>query len=140
MAKTGSLKKDSTDHRSSTAIDKFVGGKIRALRNLKEMTQDELGKTLGVSFQQIQKYEKGVNRVSVGRIMKIADALDCTLHELVEGAPTSGKVSKPAGLNALLQDAMGAKLVKAYLAIKAPEHRAAVVDLAKLLAANEKNS
>jgi transcriptional regulator with XRE-family HTH domain len=61
--------------RASGPGDKKLGEKIRTRRVVAGMSQDELGKALGVSFQQIQKYEKGVNRVSAVRLEQIAGAL-----------------------------------------------------------------
>ncbi|WP_273759249.1 helix-turn-helix domain-containing protein [Bartonella sp. ML70XJBT.G] len=57
-------------------IDQFVGKKIRFRRNMLKMSQKHLGQSLGVSFQQIQKYEKGLNRVGAGRLKEIADILN----------------------------------------------------------------
>ncbi len=57
-------------------IDLFVGKKIRLRRQMLKMSQTTLGHALGISFQQIQKYEKGLNRVSAGRLMQISDILN----------------------------------------------------------------
>ncbi|WP_273760255.1 helix-turn-helix domain-containing protein [Bartonella sp. ML70XJBT.G] len=57
-------------------IDQFVGKKIRFRRNMLKISQKQLGHALGVSFQQIQKYEKGLNRVGAGRLKEIADILN----------------------------------------------------------------
>ncbi|MET3589240.1 transcriptional regulator with XRE-family HTH domain [Bartonella silvatica] len=54
-------------------VDKFIGKKIRFRRNMLKMSQKTLGQSLGVSFQQIQKYEKGLNRVSARQLKEIAD-------------------------------------------------------------------
>jgi transcriptional regulator with XRE-family HTH domain len=62
--------------RASGPADKKLGEKIRTRRVVAGMSQDDLGKALGVTFQQIQKYEKGVNRVSAVRLEQIAGALD----------------------------------------------------------------
>ncbi len=60
----------------SLNIDLFVGKKIRLKRKILGMSQKNLGDALGVSFQQIQKYEKGLNRVSAGRLKEISDILN----------------------------------------------------------------
>ncbi|WP_273721582.1 MULTISPECIES: helix-turn-helix domain-containing protein [unclassified Bartonella] len=57
-------------------IDQFVGKKIRFRRNMLKISQKQLGQSLGVSFQQIQKYETGLNRVGAGRLKEIADILN----------------------------------------------------------------
>jgi transcriptional regulator with XRE-family HTH domain len=62
-------------------IDIYVGGRIRSLRNSKGLSQTALATNLGVTFQQVQKYEKGVNRVGAGRLSRIAALLDATVSE-----------------------------------------------------------
>jgi transcriptional regulator with XRE-family HTH domain len=69
--------------RSHTITDKEIGLRIRAMRTDLSISQDELGKLLNVSFQQIQKYEKGVNRIAAARIIQIANALETTPHHLL---------------------------------------------------------
>jgi transcriptional regulator with XRE-family HTH domain len=82
--------------RASGAADKSLGEKIRTRRVAAGIRQEELGKALGVSFQQIQKYEKGVNRVSAVRLSQIAAALD----ESMSYFQTDGQaVSKAGGDN-----------------------------------------
>jgi len=62
--------------RSANEIDIHVGQRLRLARILRGLSQDELGKEVGVTFQQIQKYERGTNRVSAGRLVALAKALD----------------------------------------------------------------
>jgi transcriptional regulator with XRE-family HTH domain len=69
--------------RAITTDGKEIGIRMRAMRIDQSISQDDLAKQLGVSFQQIQKYEKGSNRVSADRLMQIADALHTTPHELM---------------------------------------------------------
>src|SRR5436309_232278 len=69
--------------------DVEIGQKIRALRTAKEVSQVELGRALGVTFQQVQKYEKGANRVSAGRLQKIANMLDTPIT-FFYGEPVAG--------------------------------------------------
>ena len=64
-------------------IDKQAGQKLRNLRKLKNFSQDKLGKRIGVTFQQVQKYESGVNRISTSTLYKIADALNVGVEELL---------------------------------------------------------
>jgi transcriptional regulator with XRE-family HTH domain len=65
--------------RSANASDVAIGKRIRQRRNEQKISQAELGEALGVSFQQIQKYEKGTNRVGAGRLVQIARFLDCEI-------------------------------------------------------------
>ena len=73
--------------RSTGPIDKYFGDRIRARRVMLKMSQVELGEKLGVSFQQIQKYEKGVNRVSAARLFAICKALNVSLSSMFERDP-----------------------------------------------------
>ena len=127
--------------RGAGVIDIHIGGRIRAMRNLKEMSQGELGERLGISFQQVQKYEKGMNRVSGGRLLQIAAALDCTPADLLENAPTNGKPVKPferdgslsvTALDAVAKNHVGIRLVKAYLALS-PKFKVALTEMAEKL-------
>ncbi len=69
--------------RSATSVDHDIGTRIRAYRNATGLSQEVLGQKLGVSFQQVQKYEKGVNRVSPERLMKIAVLLEVSANTLL---------------------------------------------------------
>jgi len=69
--------------RSAGAIDRQVGARIRARRLELDIRQQQLATSIGVTFQQIQKYEKGVNRVSVGTLIAIAKALDVEITALL---------------------------------------------------------
>ena len=68
--------------RSMTKIDAGIGPRIRAMRLDRDVSQQELGVALGISFQQIQKYEKGINRVTYGRLQQIAERLKTNITEL----------------------------------------------------------
>ena len=68
-------------------IDVYVGGRIRTRRLYRDMRQEELARKLGLTFQQVQKYESGTNRVGVGRLVRIAQALDVPVMALLAGIP-----------------------------------------------------
>ncbi|WP_425547954.1 helix-turn-helix domain-containing protein [Bartonella acomydis] len=78
-------------------IDTFIGKKIRLRRNMLKMSQKQLGQSLGVSFQQIQKYEKGLNRVSAGRLQKIANLLNVPISFFYTEFSTKQQLSHPHG-------------------------------------------
>ena len=127
--------------RGAGAIDLHVGGRIRALRNLKKITQDELGEALGVSFQQIQKYEKGMNRVSGGRLLQIAAVFGCEAADLLENAPAVGKPVKLVGrdgslsitaLDELARNHVGVRMIKAYLGLS-PKLKMAITEMTERL-------
>ena len=68
-------------------VDAYVGARIRLRRNLAGMSQTQLGGRIGVTFQQVQKYERGANRVGASRLMQICAVLEVTPAWLFEGAP-----------------------------------------------------
>jgi transcriptional regulator with XRE-family HTH domain len=110
--------------RAATPEDVMLGRAIRARRVEASLSQDDLGKSLGVSFQQVQKYEKGVNRVSVTRLHQIAKALgeDISYFTRGEGAPTSN-------LTTLLTDNASQRLLRAFHKIEDHQTRYKVVGL-----------
>jgi transcriptional regulator with XRE-family HTH domain len=76
-------KKDKPDPRAASNTDRQIGASVRARRLEISMSQERLGEVVGVTFQQIQKYEKGVNRVSASTLMDIADALEVAPEALL---------------------------------------------------------
>jgi transcriptional regulator with XRE-family HTH domain len=101
--------------RASGPGDKKLGEKIRTRRIAAGMSQDELGEALGVSFQQIQKYEKGVNRVSAVRLEQIAKTLD----ESISYFQTDGHAVSKAGqeLQTLMTDPLNLRMCRALSAL-----------------------
>jgi transcriptional regulator with XRE-family HTH domain len=77
--------------RSASAIDKYIGARMREQRLALEITQDRLGNELGVSFQQIQKYESGKNRVSAARLFYICKALNLSLSSMFQRDPKAAE-------------------------------------------------
>ena len=120
------MKKASINRRAPTAVDTHVGQKIRARRIFLRMSQTDVADTLGITFQQIQKYEKGANRVGASRLQQISDALGVSPFYFFEGAPTVGKKAPAPNEGELPEDEIvsflatreGAALVRGFLAIK----------------------
>jgi transcriptional regulator with XRE-family HTH domain len=113
-------------------IDQLIGERIRTRRMILKMSQGELASTLGVTFQQIQKYEKGVNRISVGRILQIADVLKVSPMAILSGdARATEETSTP--FSKFLATRTGIDLIEAMVEIKSPEVRRAIADLAMTL-------
>ena len=77
--------------RGPTAVDTHVGQKIRARRTFLGMSQSDIADAVGITFQQIQKYEKGANRVGASRLQEISNVLGVSPFYFFEGAPTVGK-------------------------------------------------
>ena len=80
-------KRKSASPRSPNAVDEFIGTRMRERRQALGIKQADLAKTLGVSYQQIQKYETGKNRVSAGRLFDICKALNVSLSSMFERDP-----------------------------------------------------
>lgn len=81
------MAKQKHNPRAANGIDHFIGERLRAARLLAGLSQMEAGNICGVSFQQIQKNESGVNRLSTGRLIQLATAYEITIESLFEGAP-----------------------------------------------------
>jgi transcriptional regulator with XRE-family HTH domain len=79
--------------RAPRPTDKHVGGRIRMRRHMLGMTQETLGNAIGVTFQQIQKYENGKNRIGAGRLQQIADALSCEPAWFFEGTSNASETN-----------------------------------------------
>ena len=123
------------------AIDVYVGGRIRMRRMMLKMSQTRLADELGITFQQVQKYEKGTNRVGASRLQKMATVMGVTpsffFHqEGDEPLNTSGLANIP-GLNDVsqfLQSREGMDLNQAFLNIADPKVRQKIVALVKAMA------
>jgi transcriptional regulator with XRE-family HTH domain len=87
MSKMKKAKRKSASPRSPNVVDEFIGARMRERRQALGISQADLGKTLGISFQQIQKYESGKNRVSAGRLFDICKALNVSLSSMFERDP-----------------------------------------------------
>src|SRR5262245_52483579 len=99
--------------RSPDAIDRLVGHNIHIQRMAKGISQSDLAGRLGVTFQQVQKYERGANRIGAGRLVRIAGVLDVSLLTLFEGIDG---LNGPDGASpqALLADPQHLSLVQAF--------------------------
>ena len=82
-------KRKTKSPRASSAVDQYIGARMREGRRAIKMSQADLGEKLGVTFQQIQKYESGRNRVSAARLFEICKALNVTLASMFEDNPTA---------------------------------------------------
>lgn len=122
-------------------IDSHVGSRIRLRRNMLGMSQEKLGEALGITFQQIQKYEKGTNRVGASRLQAIASILGVPAAFFFEDAPGQ----EPAGGRGFAEDssvayaaefcstAEGLQLNRAFARIADPKVRRRIIELVKSL-------
>jgi transcriptional regulator with XRE-family HTH domain len=130
--------KDFDGQKAPSPTDKHVGGRVKMRRMMLGMSQTELADALGISFQQVQKYEKAANRISSSRLQQVAQILKVPVTFFFDGGPASNGKStgqqsapSPAYVTAFLGSADGLALVKAFTAVKDAKLRRSIVDLAK---------
>jgi transcriptional regulator with XRE-family HTH domain len=117
---------------ASNPVDEAVGARIRILRKRRKMSQAELGKALGVTFQQVQKYENGNNRVSASRLHMVATTLDIPIAELFGGASTTSSASRVT--KSIAFDPQALRLAEAFVKISNKELRSSLVDAVEAMA------
>ena len=125
-------------------IDKHVGSRVRMRRMMLSMSQEKLGGALGLTFQQVQKYEKGTNRIGASRLQQISHILQVPVAFFFEGAPTfhpqndgTGAAPSPTYVSDFLATSDGLALTKAFMEIKEPKLRRRIVDLVEEIAGRE---
>ena len=117
----------------ATPADALVGNNIRICRLQRQLTQGELGRRIGVSFQQVQKYENGANRIGAGRLTQIAAALGVPLSALFDGAGAGANLDLPS-VREMLARPRALRLLRAYDRIKDRRTAADVLALVEALA------
>jgi len=127
--------------KQASAVDVHVGNRVRIRRMLIGMSQERLGDLLGLTFQQVQKYEKGVNRIGAGRLFEISRILTVPINYFFEGVEASGpsrqtEESAPPIME-FVSSGEGMQLSLAFMKIKEPKVRKRVLDLVKSLAEEE---
>ena len=124
--------------KSPNPIDRYVGARVRMRRMMLGMSQEKLGDALGLTFQQVQKYEKGANRIGASRLQHIAVIFQVPVSFFFEGAPNvpghhapSGMAESPspAYVSDFLATSDGLSLTKAFMRIKNTKLRRRIVDL-----------
>lgn len=131
-------------------IDRHVGSRVRMRRVMLGMSQEKLGDALGLTFQQVQKYEKGTNRIGASRLQQISRTLDVPPAFFFEGAPSFEAMAKPepgqmgfsedsnaAYVADFLSTAEGLHLNLAFARIHDPKVRKRIVDLVSSLAGDD---
>tara|TARA_B100001765_G_scaffold147235_1_gene94052 strand:- start:406 stop:846 length:441 start_codon:yes stop_codon:yes gene_type:complete len=129
--------KDAPDER-----DRIIGLRVKAYRDIKGLSQTELGDSVGVTFQQIQKYESGRNKVSVSRLIDMCEILDTPLMSFLTGLTNAEKAPVIAvsdiKQDKLLRDPARSKeateLLKIYNSVESAEERREILDVLKALA------
>jgi transcriptional regulator with XRE-family HTH domain len=126
-------------------VDRHVGSRVRMRRILIGMSQERLGEALGLTFQQVQKYEKGTNRIGASRLQHIARHLGVPVEYFFEGAPqvdSSMKGFQEAPETNYVSDFLtttdGVQLIRAFLRIRDTRVRRRIVELAEAVATEPK--
>ncbi|MEZ5828426.1 MAG: helix-turn-helix transcriptional regulator [Hyphomicrobiales bacterium] len=127
-------------------VDAHVGSRVRLRRMLLGMSQERLGDSMGLTFQQVQKYEKGVNRIGASRLFQISKILDVPVQFFFEEAPYAGEAGTSRGLAEsdsegfileFLNSREGLELNRAFVKIADAKVRKSVVDLVRALSSSE---
>ncbi len=122
--------------------DRHVGSRVRMRRMMLGMSQEKLGDALGLTFQQVQKYEKGTNRIGASRLQQISDILRVPVSFFFEGVPSAAGDSSQAGMaeapspayvSDFLATSDGLALTRAFVQIKDSKLRRRIVDLVEAL-------
>jgi len=128
-------------------IDKHVGSRVRMRRMMLGMSQEKLGDALGLTFQQVQKYEKGTNRIGASRLQQISQILQVPVAFFFEGAPDVPSVGaiqngateapSPTYVSDFLATSDGLALTKAFMRIEDAKLRRRIVDLVEQIAGED---
>jgi transcriptional regulator with XRE-family HTH domain len=125
----------------SNPIDKYVGSRVRMRRLMLDMSQTKLGDALGLTFQQVQKYEKGSNRISASRLQQMANILRVSIEFFFEDLPgklkTDGKALSPSYVSEFLATSDGLALAKAFMRLKESKLRRSIVNIVEEIAGND---
>jgi transcriptional regulator with XRE-family HTH domain len=125
------------DERAANAIDRKIGQRVRSRRLEIGMSQERLAELLGITFQQVQKYEKGVNRIAASRLFDISSALQQPVARFYEGLGSRAAGVAEARQN-YIDDALatpeGAQLMSVFASIRSQRVRRKVLELVRTLA------
>ncbi len=136
-----------SNERSSTAIDAYVGRRLKQRREELGLSQERLADFLGISFQQVQKYERGFNRVGASRLFQIGEALGVPTAFFFEGIEPQNRGSvneerdsfDPLSVASLLSAPGAMELLTEYAKVDSPAQRKKIVELVRLLANESEN-
>ena len=126
-------------------VDKHVGSRVRMRRKMLAMSQEKLGAALGVAFQQVQKYEKGTNRIGASRLQQMSDILQVPVEFFFEGAPNalephgSGSALSMVEIDDFVSNSDGLRLIGAFMRIDNAALRRRIVMLVQEIAGDDGN-
>jgi transcriptional regulator with XRE-family HTH domain len=127
-------------------IDKYVGSRVRMRRMMLGMSQEKLGNALGLTFQQVQKYEKGTNRIGASRLQQISNILQVPVSFFFDGAPDIAttranelsEAPSPLYVADFLATSDGLALTRAFMRINDSKLRRKIVELVEQMAGGSK--
>jgi transcriptional regulator with XRE-family HTH domain len=127
--------------------DKHVGSRVRMRRLMLSMSQEKLGFALGLTFQQVQKYEKGANRIGASRLLQLSHILQVPVEFFFEGAPnasaphgSNGSALSMAQMDAFVSDLDGLRLIRAFMRIDNAALRRRIVMLVQEIAGDDETA
>lgn len=121
-------------NKSTQPADQRVGSRVRMRRLMLNMSQTKLADALGVTFQQVQKYENGVNRISASRLQRMERVLQVPISYFFDqGNDRSGGPKNAADLETFLASRSGVSLMRSFTRIKEPKLRRRIVELVEQL-------
>ncbi len=125
------------------STDAYIGGKVRIQRKKLGMSQVKLGEQLGITFQQVQKYEKGANRIGASRLQAISQILEMPISYFFPQEPAAaggmGENAQSDYVSDFMMSSEGIELNRAFAQIKDPKLRRKVIDLVRTMATTEAN-
>jgi transcriptional regulator with XRE-family HTH domain len=121
--------------RAATEIDAVIGARIRAVRLERGFSQSEVANAIGITFQQLQKYETGKNRIAAATLAALSETLDVHLSDLM---PLQSQASESVSLELLESDELRT-LVDAFVRIRAPALRGAVIAACEAILKSERS-
>jgi transcriptional regulator with XRE-family HTH domain len=118
-------------------VDRHVGLRIRFRRKELGISQEKLADSIGLTFQQVQKYERAANRVSASKLWEVARALNTSINYFYEGLPADGELRQPdaVSLEDFLMSSEGAELARYFPQIQQPGVRRQILELVRIMVA-----
>jgi transcriptional regulator with XRE-family HTH domain len=133
--------KTKTSPKRPDTTDSYVGSRVRMRRKILSMSQEKLGEQLGITFQQVQKYEKGANRIGAGRLLRISQVLEVPISYFFPQEPAAaggmGENNHTDYVSDFMMSSEGIELNRAFAQIEDPKLRRKVIDLVRTMAATE---
>jgi transcriptional regulator with XRE-family HTH domain len=141
------MSRSNPENEGPNPVDTYVGSKVKSRRLILVLSQEELANSIGLTFQQVQKYERGTNRISVSRLVDISKALKVPMNYFLEGCTaTAGRRLAIRGVSDNKQEPFEGdvitrrdvlELIRAYSRIKTPQLKKQLLEMAKAMASSE---